>query len=100
MMDGKTPIVGEVVTVPTTIGVRSHIPIGAGEVPPVAGAIRSQSQTALTPRRLGRGLFFDIGSRTPDNIPETIQRIAVAVSGVLRVRLRVSVICFARVALR
>jgi hypothetical protein len=65
----------------------------------VAGVIRSQSQTGLTPSSLGRDLLCDVGSRAPEDIPETIPRIALAVSGVLRVRLRVSVICFARVAL-
>jgi hypothetical protein len=100
MMAGKASMVGEAVTVPTTIGARSHFPIGAGEVPPVAGAIPSRSQTGLTPSSLGRSLFFDDGSRAPKNTPETLQRIAVAVSGVLRVRSRVSVICFSHVALR
>ena len=100
LMAGKTPMVGEAVTVLTTIGWRSHIPIGAGEVPPVAGVIHSQSQTGLTPSHLGRGLFFDVGRRAPENIPEILQRIAFAVSGVPRVRLRIWVICFARVAIR
>lgn len=99
MMAGKTPTVGEAVTAPATIGGRSHIPIAAGEVPPVAGVIHSQNQTGLTPSHPGRGLFFDLGSRAPQNIPEIIQRIAVAVSGVLRVGLRVTIIRFARVVL-
>jgi hypothetical protein len=99
MMAGKTPLVGEAVTVPTTIGARSHIAIGADEVSPVAGVTRSQSQTDLTPGYHGRGLFFELGSRAPENIPETIQRVALAVSGMLRVGLRISVICFTRAAL-
>ena len=84
------------VTVPTTTGARSGIPTDTGKAPRVAGVIRSQSQTGLTPSYLGRGPFFDGGSRARDNIPETLQGIVLAISGVLR--LRVSVICFARVA--
>jgi hypothetical protein len=99
MMAGETSMDGEGVTVPTTIGARSHIPIGAGEVPPVAGVIRSPNQAGLASGYLGRGLFFDAGSRAPEDIPEAIQRIALAISGVLRVRLQVLVISFARVAL-
>jgi hypothetical protein len=99
LMAGETPMVGEAVTVLTTIGERSHIPIGAGEDPPVAGVIHSQSQTGLTLSYPGRGLFFDLGSRAPQNIPEIIQWDALAVSGVLRVGSRVTIICFARVVL-
>jgi hypothetical protein len=92
-------MVGEAVTVLTTIGERSHIPIGAGEVPPVAGVIHSQSQTSLTPSYPGRGHFFDLGSRAAQNIPEIIQWDVLTVSGVLRVCLRVTISCFARVVL-
>ena len=99
MMAGETPMVGEAVTVPATIGARSHILIGAGEVPPGAGVIHSENQTGLTPSYLGRGLFFDVGSRAPQYIPEIIQCDALAVSGVLWVGLRVTIICFAGVAL-
>jgi hypothetical protein len=97
MIAGKTPMVGEAVTGPMTIGERSHTPTGAGEVPHVAGVIHSQSQTGLTLSDLGRGRFFDVGSRASEDIPEPLERIAHAISGVLR--LRVSVICFARVAI-
>ena len=93
-------VVGEAATVHMMTGARSGIPTEAGEVPPVAGVIHSQSQTGLTPSYLGRGIFFDVGSRAPVDIPETIHGIALAISGVLRVRLQVSVICFARLALR
>ena len=99
MMAGETSMDGEGVTVPTTIGARSRIPTEAGEAPPVAGVIHSQSQTGLTPSYLGRDLFFDAGSRAPEDIPEAIQRIALAISGVVRVRLQVLVISFTRVAL-
>jgi hypothetical protein len=99
LMAGETPMVGEAVTVLTTIGERSHIPIGAGEDPPVAGVIHSQSQTGLTPGYPGRGHFFDLGSRAPQNIPEIIQWDVLTVSGVLRVCLRVTISCFARVVL-
>jgi hypothetical protein len=92
-------MVGKAATVPTMTGAPSGIPIEVGEVPPVAGVIHSQSQRGLTPSYLGRGLFFDVGSRAPENIPETMQRVALAVSGVLRVRLRVWVICCARVTI-
>ncbi len=92
-------VFGEAATVPTMTGALSGIPTEAGEAPPVAGVIHSQSQTGLTPSYLGRGLFFDVGSRAPENIPETIQRVALAVSGVLRVRLRVWIICCARVTI-
>ena len=75
-------------------GARFGIPTEAGEAPPVAGLIHSQSQATLTPSYLGQGLFFDAGSRDQEKIPETLRRIALAVSDVPRVRLRVSVICF------
>jgi hypothetical protein len=100
MMAGETPIVGEAVTVPTTIGARSHIPIGAGEVPPVAGVIRSPNQAGLASGYLGRGLFFDVGSRAPEKIPKTVERVALTVSGVPCTRLHVLAIFFARLALR
>ena len=93
-------MVGEAITDPTTIGVRSHIPIGAGEVPRVAGVIHSQSSADLAPSSLGRGLFPEGGHRDSENLPAIIQRIALAVSDLLRVRLRVSVVSVARVALR
>jgi hypothetical protein len=91
-------MVGEAVTVSTTIGAPFHIPIGAGEAPPVAGVIHSQSQPGSTPSYPGRRLFFDVGSRAPENLPEIIQWNARVASGLLRERLRVSVICFAGVA--
>jgi len=50
----------------------------------------------LTPSYLGQGLFFDASSRAQEKIPDTLPRITLAVSGVLRVRLRVSSVCFAR----
>ena len=65
----------------------------------MAGVIHSQSQTGLTPSYLGRGFFFDVGSRAPENIPETIQRIVVAVSGVLRARLRIFILWLVPVAI-
>jgi hypothetical protein len=99
MIAGKTPMVGQAVTVPATIGARSHIPIGAGEVPPAAGVIHSENQTGLTPSYLGRGLFSDVGSRAPQNIPEIIQCDTPADSGVLWVGLRVTITWFAGVAL-
>ena len=98
MMAGETSMDGEGVTVPTTIGARSRIPTEAGEAPPVAGVIHSQSQTGLTPSYLGRDLFF-VGSRALENIPETIQPIALAVSGVLRARLRIFIIWLVPVAI-
>ena len=64
--------------------------------PPVAGLIRSQSQARLTPSYLGQGLFFDARSRDQEKIAETLRRLALAVSGVLRVRLPVWAVCFAR----
>src|SRR5205814_10040284 len=63
------------VTVPTTTGARSGIPTDTGKAPRVAGVIRGQSQTGLTPSYLGRGPFFDVGSRARENIPETLQGI-------------------------
>ena len=92
-------MVGEAATVPTMTGARSGIPTEAGEAPPVAGVIHNQSQTGLAPSYLGRGLFFGVGSRAPRNIPEIIQCDGLAVSGVLWVGLRVTIICFASVAL-
>jgi len=92
-------MVGEAATVPTMTGARSGIPTEAGEAPPVAGVIHNQSQTGLAPSYLGRGLFFGVGSRAPQNIPEIIQCDGLAVSGVLWVGLRVTIICFAGVAL-
>ena len=100
MMAGETSMDGEGVTVPTTIGARSRIPTEAGEAPPVAGVIHSQSQTGLTPSYLGRDLFFDAGSRAPEDIPEAIQRIAFPVSGVLCARWWASDIRFAGIALQ
>jgi len=94
---------GEVPTAPTitmVTGTPSGILTEIGENPAAAGVIPSQSQTDLTPGYLARGRFSDVGSRAPKNIPETIQWIALAVSGVPRVRLRVLAISFARVALR
>ena len=52
----------------------------------------------LTPSYLGRDLFF-VGSRALENIPETIQPIALAVSGVLRARLRIFIIWLVPVAI-
>jgi hypothetical protein len=68
--------------------------------PPVAGVIHNQSPTGLTHCYLGQGLFFDVSSREQEKIPETSRRIALAVSGVLCMRLRLAAFCFARVALR
>jgi len=65
----------------------------------VVGVIHSQSQRGLAPSYLGRGLFFGVGSRAPQNIPEIIQCDGLAVSGVLWLGLRVTIICFAGVAL-
>ena len=47
MIGGKTHMGGEAITDPTTIGVRSHIPIGAGVVPHAAGAIHSSRQAGI-----------------------------------------------------
>ena len=63
------PTVGQAATVPRMTGARFGIPTEAGEAPRVAGVIHSQSQTGLTP------------------------------SDLLRVRLRILAISFARVAL-
>jgi hypothetical protein len=49
---------------------------------------------------LGISLVFQVGSRDREKIPETLRRIVLAVSGVLCVRLRLSTICLARVALQ
>jgi hypothetical protein len=67
---------------------------------PVVGVIHNQFPTDLARCYLGSGLFFHVGNRDQEKIPETLRRITLAVSGVLPVRLRVSAICFARVALR
>jgi hypothetical protein len=85
---------------PTEAGARGGTPIGLGGLPTVAGLIRSQSETGLIPSDLGRGIFLDVGSRAPEDMLETLQRIGLAISGVLRARLWVSVICLARVALQ
>ena len=69
MVAGIMPMVGEAATVPRMTGARSGIPTEAGEAPPVVGVIHNQSQTGLT------------------------------LSDLLRVRLRVLAISFARVAL-
>jgi len=100
MMAGETSMDGEGVTVPTTIGARSRIPTEAGEAPPVVGVIHNQSPPGLSRCYLGQGLFFDVSSREQEKIPETSRRIALAVSGVLCMRLRLAAFCFARVALR
>jgi hypothetical protein len=91
-------MVGQAVTVPATIGARSHILIGAGEVPPVAGVIHRENQTGLTPSYLGRGLFSDVGGRAPQNISEIIQCDGLAIPGVLWVVI-LRIIRFAGVAL-
>jgi hypothetical protein len=75
-------------------------PYRAGEAPPVAGVIHNQSPTGLARCYLGQGLFFDVSSRDQEKIPEARRRIALAVSGVLCMRLRLAAICFARGALR
>jgi hypothetical protein len=92
-------MVGVAATIPTMTGTRSGIPTEAGEARPGAGVILSQSQTGLTFSDLARGLFFDVGGRAHQKISAAIRRIALAVSGMLRVRSRVSAICFTRVAL-
>jgi len=91
-------VVGEAATVPTMTRARSGIPTEAGEVSAEAGVIHSESQMGLTPSCLGRDLFF-VGSRALENIPETIQPIALAVSGVLRARLRIFIIWLVPVAI-
>ena len=69
MVAGIMPMVGEAATVPRMTGSRSGTPTEAGEARRMAGVIHSQRQTGLTP------------------------------SDLLRVRLRVLAISFARVAL-
>jgi len=44
LMAGKTPMVGDAVTVPATTGARSHIPTAAGAAPPAAGVIHSKAR--------------------------------------------------------
>ena len=81
-------------------GARFGIPTEAGEVPPVVGVIHNQSPPGLSRCYLGQGLFFDVGSRNQEKIPEIRRWIVLAASGVLCMRLRVSAICFARRVLR
>jgi hypothetical protein len=97
---GIMPMVGQAGTVPRMTGARFGIPTEAGEAPPVAGVIHNQSPTGLARCYLGQGLFFDVSSRDQEKIPEARRRIALAVSGVLYMRLRLAAICFARGALR
>jgi hypothetical protein len=66
----------------------------------VVGVIHNQSSTGLARCDLGTGLVFQVGSRDRKKIPETLRRIALAVSRMLRVRLRVSTICLVRVVLQ
>jgi len=66
----------------------------------VAGVTHNQSSTGLACFDLGTGLVFQVGSRDREKIPETLLQIALAVSGVLCVRLRVSTISWTRLALQ
>ena len=100
MVAGIMPMVGQAATVPRMTGVRFGIPAEAGEAPPVAGVIHNQSPTGLARCYLGQGLSFDVSSRDQEKIPEARRRIALAVCGVLCMRLRLAAICFARGALR
>jgi len=94
------PTVGQAATVPRMTGARFGIPTEAGEAPPVVGVIHNQSPPGLSRCYLGQGLFFDVGSRDQEKIPEIRRWIVLAASGVLCMRLRVSAICFARRVLR
>ena len=87
------PAVGQAATVPRVTGARFGIPTEAGEAPPVVGVIHNQSPPGLSRCYLGQGLFFDVGSRDQEKIPETRR-------GVLCMRLRLASICFERGALR
>jgi hypothetical protein len=99
-MVGETPtMVGKAATVPTMTGTPSGVPIEVGEVPPVAGVIHSQSQRGLTPAISVEASFStsEVEPRRTD--PKQSSGSPSAVSGVLRVRLRVWVICCARVTI-
>lgn len=97
---GIMSMVGEAATVPRMTGARSGIPTEAGEALLVVGVIHNHSSTGLARCDLGRGLVFQVCSRDQEKTPETLRRIALAVSGVPCVCLRVSGIRFAPVALQ
>ena len=70
------------------------------ENPLVIGVIHNQSSTGLAGCDPGTDLVFQVGSRDREKIPDTLLQIVLAVSCVLCVRLRVSTICWTRLALR
>ena len=66
----------------------------------MVGVIHNESPPGLSRCYLGQGLFFDVGSRNQEKIPEIRRWIVLAASGVLCMRLRLAAICFERGALR